>query len=180
MNEENFDEEKQNEKMGYKDFQKRNISSARENWRQANLFGKLWMILLCLIVGGGIIALFILFFMNLFVVMGIVIGALLVFIPLVILVAYLVGKARTNKKNIDWDIPAREGVVLSCVLHTEASNLKNVKRDSGEVEIISSIFKLKVKVDGEEKIVYDDKSHEVGEKVSLRAHKRFKKILFVE
>lgn len=180
MNEENFDKENQKEKMEYKDFQKRNMNSARENWRQANLFGKLWMLLLCLIVGGGIIAAFVLFFLNLFVAMGIVIGSLLVFVPLAILVAYVVGKQRINKKNIDWNAPAREGVVLSCVLHTETANLKNVRRESGEVEIVSSIYKLKVKVDGEEKIVYDDKRHDVGEKVSLRPHKRFKKILFVE
>ena len=180
MSEENFDEKNQNEHMDYKDFQQRNMNSARENWRQANLFGKLWMICLGIIVGGGIIAAIVMFFFGLFVIMGILIGALVVFVPLLILIAYLVGKMRLNKKNINWNVPAKEGVVISCAIHLEAANTKNVKNDSGTVEIISTIYRLRVKVDGKETTVYDDKKHDVGEKILLREHKRFKSVLYVE
>lgn len=173
-------EENEKEKMEYEQFQKRNISFAKENWKNANFWGKLWIIFLGVIVGGGIVASVIFYFMGLVVVMGVIIGCLLVFVPLVILGAYLVERQHLQKDKIDWNIPAKEAVVLSCVLHTEKADLKKVKNDKGEVEILSSTYKMRVKVEGEEKTVYDNQKHNVGDTINLRVHKNNKKIFIVE
>lgn len=179
MNEE-FDNKEENEKMSYSDFQKRNISNAMQNWKNAGLWEKLWMILLGIIVGGGIIAVFVFFFLKMFVFMGAIIGALLIFVPIVILIAILVQKQHLQKDKINWQVPAKSAKVLSCALYTETANTKNVKGNKGEVEILTSVYKMKVDIDGRQVTVYDNKKHAVGEIVQLRQHQRNKKILIVE
>ena len=183
MSEENFEEEKQHEEMSGKEFIRRNFSHASGNWKNAGPLKKAWMILLSLIVGGGIITALTLGLMGIVVVAGIIIGSLMVFVFLLISIAMIVGKLHLSKKWIDWNVPAREGVVLSCALHTETSTIDTGATKARRIEkakILTSIYQLKVEVEGKVKYTYDTKQYNVGDKVSLRQHKLIKSILIVE
>lgn len=185
MNEEDFDKEKQNKKMNEKQFQQRNFEHAKSNWHSGGLLKKLWMIVLSIIVGGGIIVALVVGILGMYVVMGCIIGALFVFVPLLILFAIVNEKLHLSKKNINWNVPAIEGVVKTCVLHTEIAKGGNefdeAKHNSQhKVETISSVYQLKVDINGKIKTVYDYKPYNAGDKISLRQHKILKNILLVE
>ena len=183
MSEENFEEEKQHEEMSGKEFIRRNFSHASGNWKNGGALKKVGRIFLSLVVGGGIVAALVLGLMGTVVVAGIIIGSLMVFVFLVISIAMIVGKIHLSKKWIDWNVPAREGVVLSCTLHTETSTVDTGATKARRIEkakILTSIYQLKVEVDGKVKFTYDTKPYNVGDKVSLRQHKLIKSVLIVE
>ncbi len=183
--EENLEQEQQKENeekvvMENQEYGRHLRSQAAKNWQEGGFWMKLWMIVLSVIVGGGIITMTVMFFLKEYIVMIILFGVLFVFVWTVILTAKLVEKAYLQRYRMNLDIPAKTGVVLSCTLSTEIANMKKVKNGKGEVELVSAVYRVKVQMDEKVITTYSYNYYEKGEKISLRQHEAFKWVNIIE
>ena len=175
-------QEKTKEKVVMKnqEYGKHLRTQAGKNWAEGGFWMRLWMIVLSVIVGGGIITMTVMLFLKEYIVMIILFCVLFVFVWLVILTAKLVEKAHLQRYRMNLNIPAKTGVVLSCTLSTEIANMKRVRNRVKEVELVSAVYRLKVQTDEKVITTYSYKYYEKGEKVSLRQHEAFKWIYIIE